>query len=65
MYCDVNMVKTFLVCLGDVVQVIGSVLDTEDDEEGHLVALHIIHDLMIKSKGSIFVSLSLKILTAF
>jgi len=35
---------------GDIVQVIASVLDTEDDEDGHLLCLHIIHDLMIKSK---------------
>ena len=30
---------------------IASVLDAEDDEEGHLLTLHIIHDLMVKSKG--------------
>ena len=37
--------------LGDVVQVIASVLDTEDDEEGHLACLHIIQDLMLNTKG--------------
>ena len=45
-------ISSLLIFVGDVVQVIGSVLDTEDDEEGHLVALHIIHDLMIKSKDT-------------
>ena len=32
-------------------QVVASALDTEDDEEGHLVTLHIIHDLMLNNKG--------------
>ncbi len=35
----------------DVVQVLAGVLDTEDDEEGHLLGLYIIHDLMQKSSG--------------
>ena len=35
---------------GDVVEVLATTLDTEDDEEGHLTTLIIISDLMSKSK---------------
>ena len=31
-------------------QVIACVLDCEEDEEGHLSCLHILHDLMLKSQ---------------
>ena len=36
---------------GEVVQVIATVLDNEEDEEGHLTCLHVIQDLMVKSPG--------------
>jgi len=36
---------------GEVVQVIATVLDSEEDEEGHLTCLHIIQDLMAKGPG--------------
>jgi len=36
---------------GEVVQVLATTLDTEDDEEGHLTTLNIIADLMAKGAG--------------
>jgi hypothetical protein len=44
--CWSNML---LLCAGELVQVLACVLDYEEDEEGHLTCLHIIHDLMLKS----------------
>ena len=38
--------------VGDIVEVLASVLDTEEDDEGHLACLLVIKDLMIKDKDS-------------
>ena len=36
--------------VGDIVEVLASVLDTEEDDEGHLACLLVIKDLMVKDK---------------
>ena len=38
--------------VGDIVEVLASVLDTEEDDEGHLACLLVIKDLMVKDKES-------------
>ena len=38
--------------VGDIVEVLASVLDSEEDDEGHLASLLVIKDLMIKDKDS-------------
>ncbi len=47
--CWSNTYRGVLLCAGELVQVLACVLDYEEDEEGHLTCLHIIHDLMLKS----------------
>ena len=40
--------------VGEFVEVLTSVLDNEEDEEGHLTSLLIIQDLMVKDGEGIF-----------